>query len=133
MRARLTEKRSPAARCRHTCPIKQTLNSRRVENRMMEGSSTQLVVAEVRIRDYNVQVGLPVYFYAGAEKINPMFIFLVAGRWCLVLSLFCQLLFQAALTIAVHHGLVAVLAEVLCYIVFIGIVFGHYYHLAKGL
>ena len=104
-----------------------------MENGMMEGSSTQLVVAEVSIRDYNVQVGLPVYFYAGTEKIYRVFVLLVAGRWRLVFGLFCQLLFQAAFTIAVHHGLVAVLAEVLCYVVFIGIVLGHDYHLAKGL
>jgi hypothetical protein len=49
------------------------------------------------------------------------------------MGLFCQLLFEAAFTIAVHHGLAPVLAKVFGYEIFIGIILRYNYNLAKGL
>jgi len=69
----------------------------------------------------------------GAKKVYYFLAFLVAGRWRLLFASFCQFLFQAAFTIAVHHGLIPVLAKVSRYIVFIGVILRYYHNLAEGL
>ena len=62
-----------------------------------------------------------------------LFAFLVAGRWGLVFAFRCKLLFQATLTVAMHHGLIPVLAKVFGYVVFLSIILRYYHHLVKGL
>ena len=49
------------------------------------------------------------------------------------LALFGQLLFEAAFAITVHHGFVPVLAKVFGNVVFMYIIIGQHYNLAKGL
>jgi hypothetical protein len=72
-------------------------------------------------------------FGISIKKVYYLLAFLIVRRWRLVTGFFCQFLSQAAFTIAMHHGLIPVLAEVFGYVVFVGVIFSQYYNLAKGL
>ena len=69
----------------------------------------------------------------GAKKIDYLFALLVTWIWRLLLPFFCQFLFQAAFTIAMHRWLVPVLAKVFGYVVLISVVLAYYHNLVKGL
>ena len=72
-------------------------------------------------------------FSISEKQVNCLLVFLVAGRWRLVAGFFCQFLFEAAFTITMHHRLIPVFAEIFGYVVLVGVIFSHYYNLAKGL
>ena len=67
------------------------------------------------------------------EEIYDLLAFLVSGIWSLLLSFFCQFLFQAAFTIAMHSRFAPVLTKVFGYVIFVGIILRHYHNLVKGL
>jgi len=75
------------------------------------------------------------YFKPGicAKQVDYLLAFLVAGRWRLATCFFCQFLFKAAFTIAMHLWFIPVLAKVFGYVVFIGIILCYYYNLVEGL
>ncbi len=68
-----------------------------------------------------------------AVKEGELRFFLVFRRWGLVIAFLCQLLFQAAFTITVHHGFIPVLAKIFSDVLFLCVILSHYHHLAKGL
>jgi|GEM_PF-4946153 len=66
------------------------------------------------------------------EKERHLLLALVAWRLAFF-AFFGQALFEAAFTLAVHGGPVAVLAKVFGYVIFVGIVLRHNDHLTAGL
>jgi len=109
------------------------LNSRRVENGMVKRRSPEIVITKITSR--NCEWCKIFYFKLNVrtKQVHHLLTFLVARSGGLVLTFCCQLLFQAALTITVHHGLIPVLTKIFSYIVLIGIILCHYHYLAKGL
>jgi len=104
-----------------------------MENRVVESESPEIVAAEILAGNIRSYISLYFKFGISAKKVHYLLVFLIAGRWRLISCFFCQFLFQAAFTIAVHHRFVPVLAKVFSYVVFVGIIFRYYYNLAKGL
>ncbi len=72
-------------------------------------------------------------FGIGVKQVYGYFTFLVARIGGLFFGLFGQFLFEAAFTIAMHHGFIPVLAKVFCYVIFIGIILCYDHNLATGL
>jgi len=109
------------------------LNSRRVENGMVKRRSPEIVITKITSR--NCEWCKIFYFKLNVrtKQVHHLLTFLVARSGGLVLTFCCQLLFQAAFTITMHHGLIPVLAKIFSDVIFIGIVFGNNYNLTKGL
>ena len=104
-----------------------------MENGMMKRSCSEIIVAKILVGNVSDSKMIYFKFSIRTKKVHDLLTLLVAWIGCLLLAFFCQLLFQAAFTIAVHGWLVPVLAKVFGYVVFIGIVLTQYHNLAKGL
>ncbi len=99
----------------------------------MKRRSSEVVVTKVFIGRRHRCKPRYLEFSITAKKIYDLFIFLIARIGRLFFAFFGQLLFQTALTIAMQHGLVPVLAKVFGDVVFVGVILAHYYNLVKGL
>jgi hypothetical protein len=99
----------------------------------MERAGPQIITVKIMIGNSNDNKGFYIGVVISKEKSYRLFALLAAWRRCLILRFFSQSLFQAALTITMHFGLIAVLTKVFGYIVFVGIILRYYYHLVKGL
>ena len=104
-----------------------------MEDGVVERGSCQIVVTKIFIR--NLKLCSVIYFETRsfAKERDHLLAFLITGAGQLLFALLCQFLFEAAFTIAMHHGFIAVLAEIFCNEVFIGIVLAYDYNLAEGL
>lgn len=111
----------------------KTLNRGRVKNRMGKRSRMQLVIAEIACGSRKERSVGKFKLIIRKEQANYLLTLLAAGRRRLFLAFLCQLLLQAAFTIAVQLWLIPVLAKVFGYVIFLCIIAGHYYHLAEGL
>ena len=99
----------------------------------MKRRSSEVVVTNVFIGRRHRCETRYLEFSITAKKVYYLFIFLIARTGRLFFAFFGQLLFQTALTIAMQHGLVPVLAKVFGDVVFVGVILAYCYNLVKGL
>ena len=104
-----------------------------MENGVVERRCPEIVMAEILIGDTGNFKMRYLALIITTKQVYYLLAFLVARRWRLVTAFFCQFLFQAAFAITMHHWFIPVFAEIFSYIVFIGIILGYNYNLAKGL
>ena len=104
-----------------------------MENTRLERRSTQVVITEIIFVNYNAAEMLYLKFSCIAKQVYYLLVFLATWPGRLLFTFLCQLLLQAAFTIAMQTGLAPVLTKVFGYKVFIGIVLCHYHYLAEGL
>jgi hypothetical protein len=99
----------------------------------METGNREIVVTKVFYRTAVGENGGNIQSRIGIKEVNGLIASLVARRWRLVFTFFCQLLLQAAFAVAVHLWLIPVFTKVARYVVLVGIILRHDHQLVKRL
>ena len=104
-----------------------------MENGTVKRRCSEIVVAKILVGNFGQIKTVYFEFSIRTKQVYYLLTLLVAWIGRLLFAFFCQLLFQAAFTIAMHGWLIPVLTKVFGYVVFIGIILTHYHNLVKGL